>query len=45
MRPLLRDILQITTSAGARWVSLGEPTKVGHPRRPLYLRAETLKLL
>ena len=41
LRSLLRDILQITTSAGAQWVSLGEPTKEGHPRHPLYLRADT----
>lgn len=41
LRMLLRDILQITMAAGAQWVSLGEPTKDGHPRHPLYLRADT----
>lgn len=38
---LLRDILQITNSAGARWVSLGEPTKDGHPGHPLYVPGVT----
>lgn len=41
LRSLLADILQITTAAGAQWVSLGEPTKDGHPRHPLYLSADT----
>ncbi|WP_193597791.1 DUF1643 domain-containing protein [Microbacterium sp. YJN-G] len=38
---LLTDILKITTAAGAQWVSLGAPTKDGHPRHPLYVRADT----
>ncbi|MDP3949523.1 DUF1643 domain-containing protein [Microbacterium sp.] len=41
LRSLLADILKITTAAGAQWVSLGEPTKDGHPRHPLYLSADT----
>ncbi|WP_127818114.1 DUF1643 domain-containing protein [Microbacterium sp. CPCC 204701] len=41
LRPLLRDILQVTTDAGAEWVSLGRPTNDGHPRHPLYVRADT----
>lgn len=39
---LLRDILEITTAAGCDWVSLGEPTKHGHPRHPLYVRGDAL---
>ncbi|WP_188436245.1 DUF1643 domain-containing protein [Microbacterium murale] len=39
---LLRDILEITTAAGCDWVSLGAPTKYGHPRHPLYVRGDTL---
>lgn len=38
---LLRDILTITTDAGCDWVSLGDPTKDGHPRHPLYVRGGT----
>ena len=38
---LLRDILQLTTRAGCDWVSLGDLTKGGHPRHPLYVRADT----
>lgn len=38
---LLRDILQVTTRAGCDWVSLGDLTKKGHPRHPLYVRADT----
>jgi hypothetical protein len=38
---LLRDIIQLTTAAGCDWVSLGDPTKEGHPRHPLYVRADT----
>lgn len=37
---LLRDILQLTTDAGCDWVSLGTPTKLGHPRHPLYVRGD-----
>ena len=39
LRPLLRDIVEITTAAGSQWMSLGEVTKDGHPRHPLYLSA------
>lgn len=39
--PLLSDILALTAAAGCTWVSLGEPTKQGHPRHPLYVRADT----
>jgi len=38
---LLADILKLTTAVGCEWVSLGEPTKGGHPRHPLYLPAST----
>jgi len=38
---LLGDILEVTTASGCDWVSLGGPTKGGHPRHPLYLRADT----
>lgn len=37
--PLLGEIVSIVTEAGCGWVSLGEPTKDGHPRHPLYVRA------
>ncbi|MBN9150559.1 MAG: DUF1643 domain-containing protein [Micrococcales bacterium] len=39
---LLRDILRVTSAAGCCWVSLGDLTKGGHPRHPLYVRADTL---
>lgn len=38
---LLRGILQLSGDAGCDWVSLGEPTKNGHPRHPLYVRGDT----
>ena len=38
---LLNDIIQLTTAAGCDWVSLGAPTKAGHPRHPLYVQADT----
>lgn len=38
---LLGDILRLTSLAGCDWVSLGDPTKDGHPRHPLYVRADT----
>lgn len=38
---LLEAILQVTSTAGCDWVSLGEPTKHGHPRHPLYVRGDT----
>jgi len=38
---LLADILKLTTAAGCQWTSLGEPTKDGHPRHPLYVRTDT----
>lgn len=37
---LLRGIVQLTTEAGCDWVLLGEPTKYGHPRHPLYVRGD-----
>ncbi|WP_194384368.1 DUF1643 domain-containing protein [Microbacterium luteum] len=40
LRRLLSDIVTVTASAGCDWVSLGEPTKDGHPRHPLYVRSE-----
>ena len=38
---LLRDILKLTSVAGCDWVSLGDSTKGGHPRHPLFVRADT----
>lgn len=38
---LLADILAVTATAKCQWVSLGAPTRDGHPRHPLYLRADT----
>lgn len=38
--PLLREIVDGSALAGGRWVSLGAPTKHGHPRHPLYVRAD-----
>ena len=38
---LLKGIIQLTSAAGCGWVSLGDPTKEGHPRHPLYVRADT----
>ncbi|WP_172829665.1 DUF1643 domain-containing protein [Microterricola viridarii] len=38
---LLRDIVQLTADAGCEWMSLGQPTKDGHPRHPLYVRGDT----
>lgn len=38
---LLRDIVQLTADAGCDWMSLGGPTKYGHPRHPLYVRGDT----
>ncbi|SFR62980.1 hypothetical protein SAMN04488591_2570 [Microbacterium azadirachtae] len=39
LRALLQDIAQITSATGSGWLSLGEPTKHGHPRHPLYVKA------
>ena len=41
LRTLLEDILTLTSIAGCRWVCLGDPTKNGHPRHPLYVKADT----
>ncbi len=41
LRSLLTDILKLTTAAGCEWVSLGTPTKDGHPRHPLYVPGDT----
>lgn len=38
---LLRDILKLTDASGARWLSLGTPTKAGHPRHPSRLANAT----
>lgn len=38
---LLQSIVTLSTAAGSKWVSLGEPTKKGHPRHPLYVRGDT----
>ena len=38
---MLEDIVQLTSAAGCTWVSLGALTKDGHPRHPLYVRADT----
>jgi hypothetical protein len=38
---LLSDILKLTSVAGCDWVSLGDSTKDGHPRHPLFVRSDT----
>lgn len=38
---LLAGIIRLTADAGCDWVSLGEPTKYGHPRHPLYVHGGT----
>ncbi|MCE4027257.1 DUF1643 domain-containing protein [Microbacterium sp. Au-Mic1] len=40
LQPLLQDITRITAAAGCIWLSLGEPTKHGHPRHPLYVKGD-----
>jgi len=40
LRPLLRDIATLTSAVGCSWVTLGELTEEGHPRHPLYVRAD-----
>lgn len=35
---LLRPIVQLASDARCGWMSLGFPTKLGHPRHPLYVR-------
>lgn len=37
----VRDLVMLPELAKCRWVSLGPPTKAGHPRHPLYLKATT----
>lgn len=41
LRPLLRDIVSLASIAECDWVSLGAPTKDGHPRHPLFVRSDT----
>jgi hypothetical protein len=38
---LLRGIVRVASDAGCDWMSLGQPTKFGHPRHPLYVRGDT----
>lgn len=38
---LLKDILRVSSAVGCDWLSLGDPIKGGHPRHPLYARADT----
>lgn len=38
---LLGDILRLPSISRCDWVSLGDSTKDGHPRHPLYMRADT----
>lgn len=38
---LIKDIIRLTSVAACDWVSLGDPTKEGHPRHPLYVRTGT----
>lgn len=38
---VLRSIVRVAADAGCTWASLGAPTKLGHPRHPLYLPAAT----
>lgn len=37
----MRDIVQLPELQACTWVSLGDPTKAGHPRHPLYLKGCT----
>ena len=41
LAPLLRDIFQLTSAANCKWVSVGDLTKRGNPRHPLYRRGDT----
>ena len=41
LQDLLRGILTRMSASGCDWVSLGEPTKHGHPRHPLYQPARS----
>ena len=38
---LLKDIIRLNSVARCNWIALGDPTKGGHPRHPLYVRAAT----
>ena len=37
----LHEIVGLPELANCTWVSLGTPTKAGHPRHPLYLKSTT----
>ncbi len=37
----MRDIVHLPELRNARWVSLGDTTKAGHPKHPLYLKSTT----
>ncbi len=38
---LLHDIVKLSAEVGCDWMSLGQPTRSGHPRHPLYVRGDT----
>lgn len=40
--PCLRDMIALGEAAGARWVTCGKRSAVGHPHHPLYLRADAV---
>ncbi|WP_162893269.1 DUF1643 domain-containing protein [Microbacterium halotolerans] len=41
LRDTLDEIQQVTAAAGCSWVTLGEPTKMNHPRHPSRRAANT----
>lgn len=41
LRPLVERIARLEALAACAWFSFGAPTRDGHPRHPLYLRADT----
>lgn len=37
----LVDVARVVRECGGRWVAMGEATRAGHPRHPLFLKRET----
>lgn len=40
LTPLLKNLVNVVSGADHQWHSLGGPTVKGHPRHPLYVRAD-----
>lgn len=36
LRDCIREVMDITNELKVQWLKIGEPTKMGHPRHPLY---------